>query len=307
MNATNSGQRCGVARGEPRGSTRAWPHRSPRPTSRSVPPSGSARNVGRIGAALGRRDRAARGRDRARCPGAAGRRHAAPVDDEAVAEQFAPAQLAAGDRALLEHEHLLAGLGEVGGGRPGRCGPRRRSMDVRVRHRRAYRQSFRISVAASLPAAPMTPPPGCAPARTEVVARERRAEVGPLRRRAQEEELVQQQLAVEDVAVGDAGDALDVLRRDHLLADDRAGGCSARSARCVEITASPNASRFASFQPPSMSYGAYCTKHDITCCPGGAMSGSIIDGMIDVDVRAASRTGRTWRRRRRARGSRCSG
>jgi hypothetical protein len=32
----------------------------------------------------------------------------------------------------------------------------------------------------------------------------------------------------------------------------------------VEITVSPNASRFASSQPPSMSYGAYCTKHDIT-------------------------------------------
>ena len=32
----------------------------------------------------------------------------------------------------------------------------------------------------------------------------------------------------------------------------------------VEITVSPNASRLASFQPPSMSYGAYCTKHDIT-------------------------------------------
>ncbi len=48
----------------------------------------------------------------------------------------------------------------------------------------------------------------------------------------------------------------------------------------VEITVSPNASRFASSQPPSTSYGAYCTKHDITWCPGGAMSRSIIDGMM---------------------------
>ncbi|MND03300.1 hypothetical protein D3C83_230600 [compost metagenome] len=26
--------------------------------------------------------------------------------------------------------------------------------------------------------------------------------------------------------------------------------------------------------------GAYCTKHDITCLPGGAMPGSIIDGRM---------------------------
>ena len=48
----------------------------------------------------------------------------------------------------------------------------------------------------------------------------------------------------------------------------------------VAITVSPNASRFASSQPPSMSYGAYCTKHDMTWWPGGAMSRSIMDGMM---------------------------
>ena len=32
--------------------------------------------------------------------------------------------------------------------------------------------------------------------------------------------------------------------------------------------------------PPSLRwYGAYCTKHDMTCLPGGAIDGSIIDGM----------------------------
>src|SRR5439155_9287958 len=46
----------------------------------------------------------------------------------------------------------------------------------------------------------------------------------------------------------------------------------------VFTTASPNASRFASVQPPFNAYGAYCTKIDITCLPGGAMPGSIIDG-----------------------------
>ena len=42
---------------------------------------------------------------------------------------------------------------------------------------------------------------------------------------------------------------------------------------------SPNASRFASVQPPFTLYGAYCTKIDITCLPGGAIAGSIIDGI----------------------------
>src|SRR6185436_17957561 len=48
----------------------------------------------------------------------------------------------------------------------------------------------------------------------------------------------------------------------------------------VFTTASPNASRFASVQPPLMLYGAYWTKMLMTCLPGGAIPGSIIDGMI---------------------------
>src|SRR6266576_5158743 len=46
----------------------------------------------------------------------------------------------------------------------------------------------------------------------------------------------------------------------------------------VFTTVSPNASRFASVQPPLSLYGAYCTKIDMTCFPGGAMPGSIIEG-----------------------------
>ena len=56
-----------------------------------------------------------------------------------------------------------------------------------------------------------------------VIPRQRRAEVCPLRRRPQEEQLVQQQLAVEDVAARDARDALDV----------RLGGM------CVELLGAP--------------------------------------------------------------------
>jgi hypothetical protein len=50
----------------------------------------------------------------------------------------------------------------------------------------------------------------------------------------------------------------------------------------VSITFSPNASRAASSHtaPSARWYGAYCTKHDITCLPGGAMDGSTMVGRI---------------------------
>ena len=71
-----------------------------------------------------------------------------------------------------------------------------------------------------MPAAPITPPPGMCAARAKVVAFERGAEICPLRRGTQEEDLVQQQFAVEDVAARDARDGFDILRRDDLHADD---------------------------------------------------------------------------------------
>src|SRR5688572_19716023 len=49
---------------------------------------------------------------------------------------------------------------------------------------------------------------------------QRRAVLRPLGHGTQEEELVQRQLALEDVPLAQARDALDVRRRDHLLADD---------------------------------------------------------------------------------------
>ena len=71
-------------------------------------------------------------------------------------------QLAAGYVAALEHQHLAAGLRKVGGGDEAVVAGAD-DDDVGVRHGGSYRQSFRTSFAASLPAAPMTPPPGCAP------------------------------------------------------------------------------------------------------------------------------------------------
>src|SRR5215472_18034853 len=48
----------------------------------------------------------------------------------------------------------------------------------------------------------------------------------------------------------------------------------------VLITLLPKASRSSSqFSPGRSLYGAYCTKHDITCLPGGATEGSVSDGI----------------------------
>src|SRR5262252_6991441 len=43
----------------------------------------------------------------------------------------------------------------------------------------------------------------------------------------------------------------------------------------VSITLSPNASRWSSHVPSANLYGAYCTKQESTCFPGGATDGSV--------------------------------
>src|SRR5687767_15945024 len=53
------------------------------------------------------------------------------------------------------------------------------------------------------------------------------------------------------------------------------GACSAM----VLTTVSPNASRCSSHEPSFRWYGAYCTKQDMTCFPGGATDGSVRLGM----------------------------
>ena len=50
-------------------------------------------------------------------------------------------------------------------------------------------------------------------------------------------------------------------------------------AAIASITASPSASRWSSQVPWLRWYGAYWTKHDITCLPGGATVSSLNDGI----------------------------
>src|SRR2546423_6843161 len=47
----------------------------------------------------------------------------------------------------------------------------------------------------------------------------------------------------------------------------------------VSMTVSPNASRWSSQLPFANLYGAYCTKQDRMCLPGGATDGSVSVGM----------------------------
>ena len=47
----------------------------------------------------------------------------------------------------------------------------------------------------------------------------------------------------------------------------------------VSTTVSPNASRFSSQVPSRSLYGAYWTKHESTCLPGGATEGSVSEGI----------------------------
>jgi hypothetical protein len=110
------------------------------------------------------------------------------------------------------------------------------------------------------------------------VTLDRRAVPGPPRDGTQEEQLLERQLSLEDVPLGKPGDPFDVERVRTCrckISDGRFGAYRAS----VAITASPNASRLASVQPPVSSNGAYCTKMLITCFPGGAIPGSIIEGM----------------------------
>ena len=52
----------------------------------------------------------------------------------------------------------------------------------------------------------------------EIISFERRAEICPLRRGAQEKDLMQQQLAVKNISARDARDAFDIFRRNDLHA-----------------------------------------------------------------------------------------
>ena len=133
--------------------------------------------------------------------------------------------------------------------------------------------------AALRPGAAMMPPPGCAPEPHRYSPRTGVRYLRPARRRPQEEQLLERQLAVEDVALGQPELALEVERRQHLPVQDDVADVRRELRDRVDDGV---AERLALARPrcvPRRWYGAYCTKHDIMCLPGGATDGSVSVGI----------------------------
>ena len=133
-----------------------------------------------------------------------------------------------GDVALVEHEDP-PGLAarEVEGDR-GAHHAGAEDDDVRgpveaAAQSNRRRRSFRTRRAALCPGAPVTPAARVRAGAAEVEALDRRAVLRVARDRPHEEELLEVQVAVEDVALGQAVGALEVERRQDLPRDDGAG------------------------------------------------------------------------------------
>ena len=160
----------------------------------------------------------------------------------------------------------------------------------------------RISRAALRPGAPMTPPPGWA-------AAPQRYSRGPAcgsprspAPAAEREELVRRHRALEDVAAGQAEDALQIERRQHLAAEHRA--CEVRRVLVEDVEAAVGERRPAcSSQVPlrASAYGRVLHEHRHQVLPGRRHRR--VDDRRDraLETRGAPTAGRTWRRRRRAR------
>src|SRR5688500_12150222 len=138
--------------------------------------------------------------------------------------------------------------------------------------------SPRIFLAAFLPGAPMIPPPGCVADphmyRLRIGVRYR-AQPGTGRRKN---------------SCSSVSSPWKMFPSDSPHSRSRSRGVTTWRSRMtffrfgaycaiVSITVSPKASRWSSHEPSARWYGAYWTKHDMTCLPGGATLGSVSDGM----------------------------
>ena len=102
----------------------------------------------------------------------------------------------------------------------------------------------------------------------------RRRVLRPSRGRPQKEQLLERQLALEDVAFRQAPLALEIERRQHLAVQNDVPNVGRVLGDRVDDGV---AERFALGVPVASFrwYGAYCTKQDMTCLPGGASDGSV--------------------------------
>jgi len=107
---------------------------------------------------------------------------------------------------------------------------------------------------------------------------DRGAIVGPTGDGTEEEELFQGEFTLEDVALGEAEFAFEIKRRENLPADDNFFDVGGVLGDGVDYRVAEGF--FVIVQVPCASlYGAYCTKQERTCLPGGATLGSVRLGM----------------------------
>ena len=124
--------------------------------------------------------------------------------------------------------------------------------------------------------------PGCVDEPDSHRSRIGRPEPRVARDRPVEEQLLERQLALEDVALGQPDGPLDVERRQDLAADDDVADVRARTRRSGRSPRrrTPRGCRPRCPRLGSSLYGAYWTKQLMTCLPGGAIWGSTRVGMI---------------------------
>ena len=107
----------------------------------------------------------------------------------------------------------------------------------------------------------------------------RRAEHRPARHRTQKEQLLQRELTLENIALAQSPFPFQIERRDHLAMQNDVLDIR----RVLGNGVDDGVAELFFLRIPVQSwrslYGAYCTKHDITCFPGGATEGSVSDGI----------------------------
>ena len=94
-----------------------------------------------------------------------------------------------------------------------------------------------------------------------------------------EEQLLERQLALEDVALRQPEVALEVERRQHLPVQDDVADVRRVLARSCRSPCRRTPRAASSQRARRQLYGAYCTKHDRMCLPGGATDGSVSVGI----------------------------
>src|SRR5208337_5532420 len=186
---------------------------------------------------------------------------------------------AADYRPAFEHEGLESSFGEIeGGDQPVvSCAE---DNDVALFGHRYFvpLECFRISSAARRPGAPMMPPPGCVAdphIHRFLIGVLYCAKPGTGRRKNNCSSESSPWKMLPSVSPHSRSRSSGVTTWRPTMMFFRFGANSAM----VSTTLSPNASFFSSHVPSFSLYGAYCTKHDMTCLPGGATDGSVRLGM----------------------------